>query len=406
MNPIECRFLYSSDPIEMPLLPGVFLSSLRASHSIASAVPDRGHDHPQTQTDVTLHIPAFLGILATLFDSTEGRNGLKDPFSNEAAFYDAYFSGNRPIIGVGHHFIVYASPFDRTGKEGVPERARGAEVYCMKTPNLTSGPTSSDYRRQVCNTILQEIRVLCHPTLADHENIIRLLGVEFQEDYDDFKIAWPILLMEYAEYGTLDMFQEDTEIPSWTARLLLMDVAIGLRALHRCNIIHGDVKSENVLICRHPTRQYIAKLSDFGFAVINPAVDKDYQLPGNSPPWRAPESSRRLSVEGLKSTDIYSFGLTIWRTVVRCPNPFGLFLPRQAGKSTAPIDDTFANRMKSDPAFPRLVIQTINQCNTEILVGISAEAVICSTLNADPAKRSLEIPIIELSKETNHRISE
>ena len=388
------------------LLPGVFLHSELLSRRLTlPGIPrdEGGHGYPHTQTEADLHVPEFIRILAILCDSTDGRNGLKDPSTDASPFHDVNFSGQRPIVGVGCHFVVYASPFSKSGDEHVRATAMGAEVYCLKAPNLNNGPLSADYRREMNKVVLQEMRVLCHPTLAKHENIICLLGLDFQEDHDDFKIAWPVLLMEYADYATFDVFQEDVNIPDSTTRLLLLDIAVGLRELHRCNVIHGDLKSENVLICKHPTRQYIVKLSDFGFAVINPALDQDHQLPGCTWLWRAPESSYRLSVEGLKGTDIYSFGLTVWRTVVNCQNPFELYVPSHSTASMTINDDASVTRIKSDLAFLRLVRQSIDRSGSKILVGTSAEAVIQSTLHGDAAKRSLDDSIIEFSRDADYK---
>ena len=108
-------------------------------------------------------------------------------------------------------------------------------------------------------------------------------------------ILWPgqSYWLEYAEYGTLDTLQEDIYVGPELSRILLLDVAQGLQALHDCNIIHGDVKSENVLVCRHHQRKYVARLSDFGLSVINPDASKhDHRLPGKTCLWSAPETDK------------------------------------------------------------------------------------------------------------------
>jgi serine/threonine protein kinase len=43
-----------------------------------------------------------------------------------------------------------------------------------------------------------------------------------------------------------------------------VDVALGLVALHDCNILHGDIKCENIIIREHEERGIIAKITDFG----------------------------------------------------------------------------------------------------------------------------------------------
>ena len=55
------------------------------------------------------------------------------------------------------------------------------------------------------------------------------------------------------------------------------DVAKILQIIHNCGIIHGDIKSENVLIFHHPKRKFIAKLTDFECAVLD-GDDRDTKV--------------------------------------------------------------------------------------------------------------------------------
>jgi serine/threonine protein kinase len=232
------------------------------------------------------------------------------------------------------------------------------------------------------------------PSNSIAENIIGLLGLDFQEDYDNFKVAWPVLLMEYAEYGTLDTFQQDINLEPVLIRRLLLDIALGLRALHDSNIIHGDMKSENVLICGHDRRKYVAKLSDFGFALINPTLDEKHQLPGCTRLWSAPESGNQLAVEGLQRIDVFSFGLTVWRVILNCPDPF-LFLDREKARVPPNLGhDEFINQVKANKSFPDLVIHSLAQAHDETYINI----VLRATLSLEPSERDLRRATSELAK--------
>jgi serine/threonine protein kinase len=342
----------------------------------------------------TFSLPPLVRIISILIDAKNGLNGLANALERPAALWDAQFTGQRPIVGVGHHFVVYASPYndsDRSGKLVESE----AEVYCIKAPVLANGPTSHEFRSDFYHTVLQELRVLCHPILSQHENIVGLLGLDFQEDYDNFKVAWPVLLMEYAEYGTLDTFQQDLNLEPELIRRLLLDIALGLRALHDSNIIHGDMKSENVLICGHARRKYVAKLSDFGFALINPTLDKKHQLPGCTRLWSAPESGNLLAVEGLQRTDVFSFGLTVWRVFLNCADPF-LFLDRERARVPPNLGhDEFVNQVKASQSFPDLVVLSLAQAHDETYISV----VVRATLSLEPSERDLGRAISELSQD-------
>jgi hypothetical protein len=361
---------------------------------------------PIDESDTIL--PPFLAILNRLLQNSaktreKHDQNLETFITNVGILHEVAFSPKCPILGTGHHFVVFAAPFDAGYHSFIPVDGRtiNPEIYCLKTPNFTStgaadSPLSKGaFRTEYYNTALQEIRVLLHPRIRRCENIINLFGLDFQEDYDDHTVAWPVLVMEYAEYGTLATLQEDIKIESELARILLLDVALGLNTLHECNIIHGDVKCENVLICRHAKRRYIAKLADFGHSVINPDTNsKGHILPGGTIPWNAPEFGNPLSVEGLKQTDVYSFGLMSWRVLVNKPSPFHLIPPAALGVGTIGIVNQFATLAKSRHGFQELVLQTMDPSGRD---GYSRQ-VIGATLNKDPKKRNLSMAIATLSR--------
>jgi serine/threonine protein kinase len=360
----------------------------------------RQNQFPERLT-TTFSFPPLVRILSILIDAQNGLNGLANGLERPVALWDAQFTGQRPIVGVGHHFVVYASPYTDSDK-CAKQAASGAEVYCIKAPVLANGPTSPEFRSDFYHTVLQELRVLCHPILSQHENIVSLLGLDFQEDYDNFEVAWPILLMEYAEYGTLDTFRQDLNLEPVLIRRLLLDIALGLKALHDSNIIHGDVKSENVLICGHARRKYVAKLSDFGFALINPTLNERHQLPGCTRLWSAPESGNLLAVEGLRRTDVFSFGLIVWRVFLNCADPF-LFLDRERTRVPPHLGhDEFVNRVKVNKSFPDLVILSLAQAHDETYINI----VVRATLSPEPSERDLGRAISELSQDWEDSYSE
>jgi serine/threonine protein kinase len=364
-----------------------------SSHYQQLETESNGADESKS-TDYEL--PPFIRILNLLLLHTQPDDiGSNNFITNVEILHDVAFSPKCPILGTGHHFAVYASPFDASEHDFKPVDGRSFnnQVYCMKAPNFTSGgtstpgPTKDAFRKEYYNAALQELRVLLHPHLRSHDNIISLFGLDFQEDYDDCTVAWPVLLMENAEYGTLETFQQDIHLDSELARILLLDVARGIQALHQCNIIHGDVKSENVLICRHKARPYVARLSDFGLSLINPdAASDQHQLPGGTFLWRAPEYNRSLSIQGLQQTDIYSFGLTAWRVLVNNPNPYSLIPPAALSLQTgAPLSET-VNRAKAHPAFTQLVLQTLEMGGVPQMYALR---IIEATFGKDPASRDL-----------------
>ena len=366
------------------------------------SAPDQQHGSVRNTPPAKPNLPSFTRILDIFLKHVDqDETGPKKFLTNSMAFHEFAFSPQRPIIGSGHHFVVYASPFADDEKSLLTAREISKEVYCIKGPNLIHGTSDRGpgaFKEEYYHTVLQELRILFHPNLSKHDNIINILGFDFYEDYDDYTIAWPVLLMEYAEYGTLDTLQQDVDISLQPelARWLLLDIALGIQALHRCNIVHGDVKSENVLICRHSQRAYVARLSDFGLSVINPdpSIGNNHRLPGGTWLWAAPEWKERLDVDGLRMTDVYSFGLTAWRVLVNYPNPWTMLDGRQLGLQGVHDVNDLAARAKARDGLADVVLWTMK---SEVLARGYSRVVIESTLCKDPAGRDLERAISALA---------
>jgi serine/threonine protein kinase len=134
------------------------------------------------------------------------------------------------------------------------------------------------------------------------------------------------LIMEYADRGTLqDLFSGEILLSLRTKVKLSLDVARGLKALHECGLIHGDLKMENVLVFTNAADtdesddRYTAKIGDFGASIVE--VDTSSRI-SYSIPWNAPEYLEYLDGAGLKKTDVYSFGLLVWTVFIDGKNPF------------------------------------------------------------------------------------
>jgi hypothetical protein len=98
------------------------------------------------------------------------------------------------IIGRGATFTAK--------KISVPCQHMSSGYVVVKTPRITS--RSEDVGAELqkrLKHILFEIRVLSHEPLMFHENVIRLLGITWEDDLHDPKTKWPGLVLEYADAG-------------------------------------------------------------------------------------------------------------------------------------------------------------------------------------------------------------
>jgi serine/threonine protein kinase len=79
------------------------------------------------------------------------------------------------------------------------------------------------------------------------------------------------------------------------------------------DIIHGDIKPQNVLIFKDATNNTIVKVADFGYSTLAAGEEGKVCLP-KTRPWNAPEHHfGEFIAHDAKQTDIYSYGmLCLW----------------------------------------------------------------------------------------------
>lgn len=173
------------------------------------------------------------------------------------------------------------------------------------------------------SAICLELRALSHPSLRGHPYIVDLYGVFWRTQEDEFqRLTYPVLVMEYANRGSLDKVLRNEKLTWETKMGICSNVAMALDALHKCNLAHGDVKPENVLIFQSDGEErLIAKLGDFGFSFeTNPEVRIAV---GGTRRWIAPELyDEFVSGNMFRKTDIYSYGLLVLTLIMDGVDPF------------------------------------------------------------------------------------
>ncbi|XP_057968186.1 probable LRR receptor-like serine/threonine-protein kinase At4g36180 [Malania oleifera] len=122
-----------------------------------------------------------------------------------------------------------------------------------------------------------------------------------------------LLVYDYMPNGNLatllqEASHQDGNVLNWPMRhLIALGVARGLAFLHAANLVHGDVKPQNVLF----DADFEAHLSDFGldrFEVATPAEASTSTAVG-SLGYVSPEAAS--TGETTKESDIYSFGIVL-----------------------------------------------------------------------------------------------
>ena len=211
-------------------------------------------------------------------------------------------------LGEGSTYDVYKCEFD-SGIIGAVKRAK--EFLPMASDN-----DASEMELETMNTMLTEMGVLNHLPLKEHPNLIQLLGYGWE--YLDFGFC-PFIVLEFADLGTLDQFliSRSDKLLAADKLEICIDILSGLEALHSCDITHGDIKLENILVTSNETnpKGFTVKIADFSHCVVDSDRDEDKWILGTTM-FAAPEVRDTIPsyfpLEQRKSCDIFSFGLTAW----------------------------------------------------------------------------------------------
>ncbi|KAI3446816.1 hypothetical protein Pfo_003481 [Paulownia fortunei] len=146
--------------------------------------------------------------------------------------------------------------------------------------------------------------------LADlhHPNVVAFYGVVL--DGPDGSVA---TVTEYMVNGSLrNALQKNERNLDKRKRLLIgMDVAFGMEYLHGKNIVHFDLKSDNLLVNLRDPHRPICKVGDLGLSKVKCQTLISGGVRGTLP-WMAPELLNGSSSLVSEKVDVFSFGIVMW----------------------------------------------------------------------------------------------
>lgn len=135
-----------------------------------------------------------------------------------------------------------------------------------------------------------------------HPNIVNVydVGTENQINF---------IVMEYINGQTLkQIIKADGRLSSKKAIEIALQIAKALECAHKHNIIHRDVKPDNIMI----TEDNIVKVMDFGIAKVADSCTITNKVMGSAN-YFSPEQAKGIAVDFR--TDIYSLGIVMYEMV-------------------------------------------------------------------------------------------
>ncbi|KAK1392335.1 Serine/threonine protein [Heracleum sosnowskyi] len=181
---------------------------------------------------------------------------------------------------------------------------RGSEVAIKRISNRCFAGKPSEQERMRDDFWNEAIN------LADlhHPNVVAFYGVVLDGPGDSVATV-----TEYMVNGSLrTALQKNEKSLNKRKRLLIaMDVAFGMEYLHGKNIVHFDLKSDNLLVNLRDPHRPICKVGDLGLSKVKCQTLISGGVRGTLP-WMAPELLNGSSSLVSEKVDVFSFGVVLW----------------------------------------------------------------------------------------------
>uniref|UniRef100_A0A6B2L2I7 SH2 domain-containing protein n=1 Tax=Arcella intermedia TaxID=1963864 RepID=A0A6B2L2I7_9EUKA len=198
----------------------------------------------------------------------------------------------------------------------------------IRDPAIGTGAFGCVYKA-VCRGMDVAVKVLDGIALEDHlkEKFVEEVGVMVRLLHPNIVLCMGVcldvgksdcgIILEYMPRGNLSSLIHDEKV-TWNLSKQLdcaIDICKGMAWLSGQNIVHKDLKSENVLV----DQNWTCKIGDFGFSQIQKTKEILVQqnAAAGSAVWMAPEFFLGEDTQLDSKVDVYSFSLLFWELLTR-----------------------------------------------------------------------------------------
>ncbi|XP_042446716.1 wall-associated receptor kinase 2-like [Zingiber officinale] len=256
---------------------------------------------------------------------------------------------NNRILGQGRYGIVYKGDIGDN------------QFVAIKQPKVINERQKKEFGKEML--ILSQV---------NHKNIVKLLGCCLE-------VEVPMLVYEFVPNGNLFELIHSRNIDNLPLAVRLniaRDSADALAYLHYSAsppIIHGDVKSANILLHEN----FTAKVSDFGASRLNPKDEDQFAtLVQGTCGYLDPEYLQTCKL--TEKSDVYSFGVVLLEILTRKKAIFF----EENGEETS-LASSFISARKEDRLEELLDNQVTSEGDAELIERIGELAVQCLSVRGE-----------------------
>ncbi|CAD6335207.1 unnamed protein product [Miscanthus lutarioriparius] len=181
---------------------------------------------------------------------------------------------------------------------------RGSDVAIKRIKKSCFTGRSSEQER-LAHEFWREAEIL---SKLHHPNVVAFYGVV--KDGPGGTLA---TVTEFMVNGSLRhvLQRKDKYLDRRKRLIIAMDAAFGMEYLHSKNIVHFDLKCDNLLVNLKDQTRPICKVGDFGLSKIKRNTLVSGGVRGTLP-WMAPELLNGSSNKVSEKVDVFSFGIVMW----------------------------------------------------------------------------------------------
>lgn len=291
-------------------LPELIASVKKAALESAQEIKAMAEENPEQKMEETPEVDAGI-CQAEVEAEVDGDVQEMSEIEPTAAEAEAFAKGLQTIknedveeireLGSGSYGSVYHGKW-----KGVDVAIKRIKASCFTAKPSERGRLIADFWKEALTM-----------SSLHHPNVVAFYGVV--RDGPDGSLA---TVTEFMVNGSLKQFlqKKDRTIDRRKRVIIALDAASGMEYVHGRNIVHFDLKCENLLVNMRDPQRPICKIGDLGLSKVKQRTLVSGGVRGTLP-WMAPEllSGKNMVTEKV---DVYSFGIVMWELLTG-EQPYG-----------------------------------------------------------------------------------